>query len=90
MEEIRTLNTKISEQKQERVSMEEELNETQFQRTKLEQKVKTVKQKSITDQVTMQQDLKTSIQIGGTARDLSSTTIWGRRESMVGESVPNP
>ena len=38
----------------------------------------------------MQQDLKTSIQIGGTARDLSSTTIWGRPESMAGESVPNP
>ena len=38
----------------------------------------------------MKQDLMTSIQIGGTARDLSSTTIWGRRESMAGESVPNP
>jgi len=43
LDEIKTLTEKISTQKHERAVLEEELNETQFSRTKLEQKVKIAK-----------------------------------------------
>lgn len=41
---------------------EEELNETQFQRSKLEFKVKAMKQKKMTDEVTLESDLKSELE----------------------------
>ena len=62
LEDVKTLNDKISVQKHERATLEEELNETQFARSKIEQKVKTIKNKRMTDEVTLEHDLKSELE----------------------------
>ena len=43
LEEIKSLNEQISQDKQERTLLEDNINETQFDRTKMEQKVSAMK-----------------------------------------------
>ena len=43
LEEIKSLNEQISQDKQERTMFEDNINETQFDRTKMEQKVSVMK-----------------------------------------------
>ena len=51
LDEIKSLNQQISEEKQQRTLLEDGMNETQFDRTRMEQKVSVMKQREITDQV---------------------------------------
>ena len=43
LEEIKSLNEQITQDKQERTLLEDNINETQFDRTKMEQKVSVMK-----------------------------------------------
>ena len=43
LEEIKSLNEQINQDKQERNLLEDNINETQFERTRMEQKVSTMK-----------------------------------------------
>ena len=43
LEEIKSLSEQISHEKQERTMLEDNINETQFERTKMEQKVSSMK-----------------------------------------------
>lgn len=62
LDDIKMMNEKISMQRHDRAILEEELNDTQFQRSKLEQKVKAVKSKRMTDEVTLEHDLKSELE----------------------------
>ena len=54
LEEIKSLNEQLSQEKQQRSMLEDNLNETQFDRTKMEQKVSSMKNRQITDQVKLE------------------------------------
>jgi len=43
------------------MTIEDEINETQYERSKLEQKVAAIKQRQVTDEVKMEQDLKNDL-----------------------------
>ena len=49
VEEVKSLNEQMANDRQERSRLEDDLNETQFERTKMEQKVMAFKQRQITD-----------------------------------------
>ena len=62
LEEIKALNEQLSRQRQQRTVFEDEINETQFDRSKLEQKVHAMKNKQITDEVKLEQNLKSELE----------------------------
>lgn len=60
--EIKSLNDQIGEQKQQRTMLEDDIYETQFERTKMEQKVSSLKHRSTTDEVKLEQNLKSELE----------------------------
>lgn len=60
--EIKSLNNQIGEQKQQRTMLEDDIHETQFERTKMEQKVSSLKHRSTTDEVKLEQNLKSELE----------------------------
>ena len=62
IDEIKSLNDQIREQKQHRARLEDEINETQFERTKMVQKVSSLKHRQITDDVKLEQNLKSELE----------------------------
>ena len=62
LEEVKSLNEQISQLKQQRSILEDDTNDTQFSRTKLEAKVVGLKQRQITDEVKLEQNLKSELE----------------------------
>lgn len=62
LDEIKSLGQQMKNDKQEHFRLEDEINETQYARTKLEQKVSSMKQRQITDQVKLEHDLKSEFE----------------------------
>ena len=51
----------MSSQRQQKSGIEDEINETQYERSKMEQKLSSIKQKKVVDEVKLEQDLKTEL-----------------------------
>ena len=49
-------------QRRQKVTLEDELQDIQFERAKLEQKVHSIKQRQITDEVRLEQNLKSELE----------------------------
>ena len=60
--EIKSLNDQIGEHKQQRTLLEDDINDKQFERTRMEQKVSSMKHRSITDEVKLEQNLKSELE----------------------------
>ena len=54
LDETKTVNEKLSKMRHQKALLEDELNQNQYDRTKLEQKVGTLKQKQVTDEVQLE------------------------------------
>ena len=61
LDEIKSLNEQMSSQRQQKSGIEDEINETQYERSKMEQKLSSIKQKKVVDEVKLEQDLKTEL-----------------------------
>ena len=61
LDEIKSLNEQTSSQRQQKSGIEDEINETQYERSKMEQKLSSIKQKKVVDEVKLEQDLKTEL-----------------------------